>query len=213
MYLLDTARLGDWEPVIGHVLGPIQGELSKEERSILPPAREVFVPLELVQPSEVRVVILGQDPYPKPGQADGLAFSTRSDSLPSSLRNIQKEIARTFPDVAFTGKGCLAAWARQGILLINTTFTVVEGCPLSHKSLGWTRCVSAIIQHLETLQTPCVYLLFGKNAQRFAPPLTTNTVISTVHPSGQSCWRGFIGSNCFLEVNKSIKGEPIDWGF
>ena len=213
MYQLKTDQLGEWEPIIAPFLEPIQESLFKETGTIFPPASKVFAPLELVQPSVVRVIILGQDPYPRSGQADGLAFSTGANALPSSLRNMQKEIICTFPDAVFTGTGNLTPWCGQGVLLINTTFTVMDGKPLSHAKLGWSKCVDAIIEHIESLPQPCTYLLFGRHAQQFAPAQTMNTVVNAIHPSGQSCWRGFIGSNCFQEVSSSVTGKHIDWSF
>ena len=214
MYQLSLDDLGEWEEVINGNLPKVANFLKDQPLTqIYPHPTQVFKPLKLVQPDQVRVVMIAQDPYYSKGQANGLAFSTNAKKLPSSLLNMQKEIKRSYPESVFTGKGDLAAWADQGVLLINSSFTVREGQPLSHTRIGWRECVEDIIRHIESLSQTCVYLLLGRHAQAFAPQKSRNPIIKVVHPSGQSCWRGFIGSDCFVKVNSYLHDNPINWSF
>ena len=175
--------------------------------------------LELVAPEAVRVVILGQDPYHGPGQAEGLAFSVAPGvRLPPSLRNIFKELQRDLgaPPPA---DGSLVRWARQGVLLLNACLTVEDGKPASHAGRGWEALTDRLIAHVATQGPPKVFLLWGAHAQKKATLLTgeSHVVLLANHPSPLSATRApepFIGCGHFGAVNRwlTARGEaPIRW--
>lgn len=175
--------------------------------------------LELVAPEAVRVVILGQDPYHGPGQAEGLAFSVAPGvRLPPSLRNIFKELQRDLgtPPPA---DGSLVRWARQGVLLLNACLTVEDGQPASHAGRGWEALTDRLIAHVATQGPPKVFLLWGAHAQKKATLLTgeSHVVLLANHPSPLSATRApepFIGCGHFGAVNRwlTARGEaPIRW--
>ena len=191
-----------------------------ERRNVLPPMNNIFRIFDMCKPSQVRVVLLGQDPYPQSGVAHGLAFSVeKGHKIPSSLRNIQKEIQKSYPKCSMTGDGDLSNWAEQGVFLLNTVLTVNEGEAGSHcKIIGWEKFTDAIIKHLSDNYTGIVFLLFGRKAQAKASLIDSDEhcIIQTSHPSGLSCHRGFMGSECFKVTNSYLasKGLPqIDWAF
>jgi uracil-DNA glycosylase len=166
----------------------------------------VFRALELTAPSEVRVVIVGQDPYHGPGQAQGLAFSVRDgDKLPPSLRNMLQEVQ------ADTGqpsqcRGDLSAWARQGVLLLNTALTVEDGQPQSHANRGWEALTDALLAHVAAGALPVVFLLWGASAQKKRPLVERgpHRVLTANHPSPLSARRPpepFLGCRHFSQVN------------
>jgi uracil-DNA glycosylase len=166
----------------------------------------VFRALELTAPSEVRVVIVGQDPYHGPGQAQGLAFSVRDgDKLPPSLRNMLQEVQ------ADTGqpsqcRGDLSAWARQGVLLLNTALTVEDGQPQSHANRGWEALTDALLAHVAAGAFPVVFLLWGASAQKKRPLVERgpHRVLTANHPSPLSARRPpepFLGCRHFSQVN------------
>lgn len=181
--------------------------------AILPPAAEVFAALELVPPEAVRVVIVGQDPYPTPGHAHGLAFSYRGDGpLPRSLRNIFAEIeAETGRPASPSGSGDLTPWGRQGVLLLNTVLTVGAGAAGSHRGWGWERLTDAVLAHLASRSERIVFVLWGGVARRKAgllgPP---HAILEAGHPSPLSI-RHFRGCGHFTEVNHLVRGAPIAW--
>lgn len=174
--------------------------------------------LELLSPEEVRVVILGQDPYHGPGQAEGLAFSVAPGvRLPPSLRNIFKELQRDL-GVPFPADGSLVRWARQGVLLINASLTVEDGQAASHAGRGWEVLTDHLLVHVATLGRPLAFLLWGSHAQRKASLLGGGHVIFRAnHPSPLSALRPpepFIGCGHFGAVNAwlTARGEvPIAW--
>jgi len=184
------------------------------EVNVLPPETLRFAALAAVAPSDVRVVILGQDPYPTAGHGNGLAFSVNPDvqPLPRSLRNIFNEL-RDDLDVQGTS-GDLSHWAAQGILLLNTALSVREGQAGSHATLGWDRLAQEVLQ--EVSARPTAFVLWGKHAQglrKYIHP-GDHLMIETAHPSPLSARRGFIGSKPFSRVNDWLteRGEqPIDW--
>jgi uracil-DNA glycosylase len=166
----------------------------------------VFRALELTAPTEVRVVIVGQDPYHGPGQAQGLAFSVRDgDKLPPSLRNMLQEVQ------ADTGqpsqcRGDLSAWARQGVLLLNTALTVEDGQPQSHANRGWEALTDALLAHVAAGALPVVFLLWGASAQKKRPLVERgpHRVLTANHPSPLSARRPpepFLGCRHFSQVN------------
>ena len=179
----------------------------------LPGPDAIFRALELTPPEKVRVVILGQDPYPTPGHADGLAFSvTPKTALPRSLNNIFKEMQADLGASPATGD--LRDWARQGVLLLNTALTVPAGDAGGHARLGWSALTRQVLDALN--DTPRAFVLWGGHAQGFAPHLTHpgHLVLTSAHPSPLSARRGFFGSRPFSRVNDWLKAkgqQPIDW--
>jgi uracil-DNA glycosylase len=209
-----------WCPVFDDVatsLADIENRLDDESRRGIrhaPPRSEIFrafrVPLE-----SVRVVILGQDPYPTPGHAVGWSFSTRRDvrPLPRSLTNIYAE-RHTDLGIAPAEHGDLSSWVDQGVLLLNTTLTVREGEAGSHRSWPWKDVTGAALRALAKRGGPLVAVLWGRDAQWATPLLSGIDLIESAHPSPLSARRGFFGSRPFSRVNTQLVaqgGEPIDW--
>lgn len=187
-------------------------KLAADTRTILPPERLRFAALAHTQPGDTRVVILGQDPYPTKGHANGLAFSVNPDvALPRSLANIYREMETDLGQRPDTGD--LTHWATQGVLLLNTALSVPEGDAGGHAKLGWSRLTQQILAHLD--QTPRAFLLWGKHAQKLGAGLSDHHLkVETAHPSPLSARRGFFGSRPFSQVNDWLKHQghkPIDW--
>lgn len=192
--------------------------LQSEDRVILPPEAQRFAALELCPPDAVKVVILGQDPYPTPGHAHGLAFSAAADvrPLPRSLGNIYKELDDDIGGHPATGD--LHFWARQGVLLLNTALTVPAGKAGEHARLGWAGLTRQVLARLS--DRPRAFILWGKHAQGYAPWITApphggaHLVLCSAHPSPLSARRGFFGSRPFSTVNNwltSVDMTPINW--
>jgi len=165
----------------------------------------------------VRVLIVGQDPYPTPGHAVGLSFSVAPDvrPLPRSLDNIFKEYAT---DLGHPVPSCgdLSPWAEQGVMMLNRVLTVRSGTPASHRGKGWEAVTECAIRALVARSTPMVAVLWGRDAQTLKPMLTGAhcATIESVHPSPLSASRGFFGSRPFSRANEllaELGGEPIDW--
>ncbi|UWQ55508.1 uracil-DNA glycosylase [Leisingera caerulea] len=192
----------------------ITAALQEDPRDIQPPARQRFAALELTQPEATRVVILGQDPYPTPGHAHGLAFSAEPDvrPLPRSLSNIYKELEADLG--ASRPNGDLRGWARQGVLLLNTALSVPAGEANGHKHLGWHHLVHQVLEL--TSERPTAYILWGNAAQKLEKHIKPgdHLILKTAHPSPLSARRGFFGSRPFSKVNNwlAARGEAgIDW--
>lgn len=191
--------------------------LKKEyfSRTIYPPMNDIFNALKLTPYEKVKVVILGQDPYHEKGQAEGLCFSVpKGVKTPPSLVNIFKEIKddlnidNTSPE--------LSCWAKQGVLLLNTSLTVREGQANSHSGKGWEILTDAIIKKLNDRKQPIVFLLWGANARSKAAFITNKNhlVLSAAHPSPLSAYNGFFGCKHFSKANEFLVKngiEPIDW--
>ena len=183
---------------------------------VFPPREKIFRSLELTPIDSVKCVILGQDPYHDVGQAHGLAFSVNPGvKIPPSLANIYKELqdelGTYIPD-----NGFLEKWAKQGVLLLNTVLTVRAHEANSHKGKGWEKFTDAVISEVNKLDTPVVYMLWGKPAQSKKKLLDNprHLVLETVHPSPLSVYRGFWGCGPFAKCNEFLEanGEtPIDW--
>lgn len=207
------------KPYISELASFVQKERMLGKK-IYPPEELVFNALTQTPFTQVRVVILGQDPYHGPGQAHGLSFSVPDGQrLPPSLQNIFKELHADL-QVPAPPHGCLLKWAKQGVLLLNVTLTVAENEPLSHHNKGWERFTDAVIQKLALRKEPVIFLLWGKNAQDACsrvPELlqnTQHTILCAAHPSPFSAYRGFFGCAHFSKVNALLqsRGEPpIDW--
>jgi uracil-DNA glycosylase len=191
-------------------------ETERSAHQVFPPEADVFHALELNAPDDVRVLIVGQDPYHDVGQAHGLAFSVKSGTrLPPSLLNIYREL-ETDLGVPRAKSGNLESWARQGVLLLNTSLTVRAHEAASHKNKGWEKLTDAIIQAVSSQAQPVVFVLWGGHAHKKLPLIDSerHTVIQSVHPSPLSAHNGFFGSKPFSQVNAALEGAgqmPIDW--
>ena len=185
-----------------------------EGSDFLPGPAAIFRALQILPPDAVRVVILGQDPYPTPGHADGLAFSvTPETALPRSLSNIFNEMDSDLN--ARPANGDLSHWARQGVLLLNTSLSVPPGSAGAHARWGWDRLAAQAVTEAQR-HRPLAFILWGNHAQKALSGLTRpeDLVIATAHPSPLSARRGFFGSRPFSQVNDwlAARGEaPIDW--
>ena len=185
-------------------------------RKIYPPMEDIFNALRYTSYENARVVILGQDPYHGEGQAHGLCFSVKEGvPFPPSLKNIFKELEDSL-GIPSPASGELVGWAKQGVLLLNTTLTVREATPQSHKGKGWEILTDKIIELMNEKDKPVVFILWGGNA-RAKKSLITNKkhlVLECAHPSPLSAYAGFLGSNHFAMANQYLEsmGEaPIDW--
>jgi uracil-DNA glycosylase len=184
--------------------------------TIYPPARQIFHAFELCKFDATKVVILGQDPYHGPGQANGLCFSVNDGvRIPPSLINIFKEIQAELGKL-IPSSGNLERWAQQGVLLLNATLTVRAGKPGSHQKQGWETFTDAVIRIVAQQKTQVVFLLWGAYAQQKASLIDTqnNLVLQSAHPSPYSADRGFFGNNHFIKTNGYLGThglKPIDW--
>lgn len=200
-------------------MGTLQAFLRQEEAAghvVYPAANDVFNALTLTPFENVRVVIIGQDPYHGPGQAHGLSFSVRKGvRLPPSLKNIYKEIEREF-GVSMPTSGDLSGWAQQGVLLLNATLTVQAAQAGSHQRKGWEQFTDAVIRVINDHHEHVVFMLWGAYAQKKGAIIDRgkHLVLESVHPSPLSAHRGFIGNGHFGKANAYLKehGQPIiDW--
>ncbi len=192
----------------------------KEEYSkyvIYPPADDIFNALHLTPLSEVKVLILGQDPYHNEHQAHGLSFSVLPEQrvIPPSLQNIYQELADDL-GCSIPNNGYLEKWARQGVLLLNTVLTVRAHRANSHQGRGWEQFTDALIQAVNAQDRPIVFMLWGRPAQTKIPMLTNpnHLILRASHPSPFSAHRGFFGCRHFSKANTFLQEhgvEPIDW--
>ena len=202
------------KPYYSGLYKKIREEYSKQQ--IFPPADEIFTAFELTPLSEVKVVIIGQDPYHGEGQAHGLCFSVKPDiETPPSLVNIYKEL-NTDLGCYIPNNGYLTKWAKQGVLLLNTVLTVRAHQANSHRGIGWEEFTDAAIRILNEQDRPIVYLLWGKPAQAKKNMLNNpkHLILEASHPSPLSAYRGFFGCQHFSKTNEFLKEnglEPIDW--
>lgn len=180
------------------------------------PAGEAILRSFATPPRDVRVLIVGQDPYPTPGHPIGLSFAVAPDvrPLPRSLQNIYRELV---DDVGISRptNGDLTPWTRQGVMLLNRVLTVQAGEPGSHRGKGWEQFTETAIRGLvERIDEPLVAILWGRDAQSLAPLLEDIPVITSAHPSPMSADRGFFGSRPFSRANELLEelgGDPVDW--
>ncbi|GAA0772578.1 uracil-DNA glycosylase [Clostridium subterminale] len=185
-------------------------------RNIFPDMNNIFNALKLTSYEEVKVVILGQDPYHGAGQAHGLSFSVQPGvRIPPSLLNMYKELQNDL-GCYIPNNGYLVPWAKQGVLLLNTVLTVREGEANSHKNKGWENFTDKIISLLNEREKPIVFLLWGNNAKEKIKLINNpnHYILTTVHPSPLSATRGFMGCKHFSKTNdilKSLEQNEIDW--
>jgi uracil-DNA glycosylase len=188
----------------------------RQQATVFPPDAEVFAALHLTPIEQVKVLILGQDPYHDDGQAHGLCFSVRSGiAIPPSLLNIFKEL-RSDLGCKMPNNGYLTHWAEQGVLLLNTVLTVQAHQANSHQGKGWETFTDAVIAAVNAKTEPVVFVLWGANARKKLALIDTrrHTVIESPHPSPLSAHRGFFGSRPFSKINAALRkaGEAeIDW--
>ena len=188
----------------------------RERHVVFPPHDEVFAALHLTSFAATRVVILGQDPYHGSGQAHGLCFSVRRGvPIPPSLRNMHKELQQDL-GCPTPSHGNLEHWARQGVLLLNTTLTVREGEAASHHGRGWETFTDEVISAVDAKSSRVVFLLWGAASRKKKSLIDTDrhTVIESAHPSPLSAHNGFLGSRPFSRANQALREsgqEPIDW--
>ncbi|QIK56409.1 uracil-DNA glycosylase [Erysipelothrix sp. HDW6A] len=194
----------------------LQDTLKKRRltQSIYPCEDDVFKAFEYTPYSDVKVVIVGQDPYHQPGQAMGLSFSVPKDwPLPKSLINIFKELDDDL--CIHNTHGDLSSWAQQGVLLLNTILTVEDSKPLSHKNIGWETFTDRVLSELGKREKPIVFVLWGKKAQDKKQLIDKHHYfIESSHPSPLGAYRGFIGSHPFSKINDYLikTGQsPINW--
>ena len=217
------AERTDWNPVLRAELEkPYWPELQQfvaEERSrhtVYPAHDEVFAALHLTPYAAVRVVILGQDPYHGAGQAHGLCFSVRRGvAAPPSLVNIFKELEDDL-GIAVPAHGCLDAWARQGVLLLNATLTVRARQAASHQGKGWETFTDQVIRSVSDKPERVVFILWGASARkkRALIDASRHTIIESAHPSPLSAHNGFFGSRPFSRANEALVAagrDPVDW--
>lgn len=186
-------------------------------QTIYPDKHDIFNALKTTARKDIKVVILGQDPYHNPGQAHGMSFSVKPGiAPPPSLLNMYKEIEQEFGYKMPSDYGYLISWAEQGVLLLNTVLTVRENKPQSHKDCGWETFTDKIISLINEKEEPVVFLLWGSNAKSKKALITNprHLVLESVHPSPLSAYRGFLGCNHFKKANEFLAKNnipEIDW--
>lgn len=213
----------NWQPIVGDEFNkPYFTKLKdfvdseRETAEVFPPEDEVFNAFKSTPYEKVKVLLLGQDPYYRPGQAHGLCFSVKAGvPIPPSLRNMYKELADDI-GCKIPKHGCLVAWAKQGILMLNAVLTVRANEPNSHKNKGWEKFTDAVISILSALDKPIVFVLWGSYAQKKRKLIdaSSNTIIEGVHPSPLSAKAGFFGSRPYSAINRHLQAlgyEPINW--
>lgn len=211
--------LADVEPTV-HRMGEFLREETREGRPWLPASSNILRAFTIPFDS-IKVLIVGQDPYPTPGHPVGLSFCVAPDvrPLPKSLNNIYKELVSDL-NVPMPSNGDLTPWTKNGVMLLNRCLTVGVGQPNSHQGKGWEEVTEAAIRALNARADeqgnpkPLVAILWGRNAQSLAPLLTNAHIIASPHPSPLSASRGFFGSRPFSRANKALLqmgAEPVDW--
>lgn len=224
MNLRELADSGFIAPDWAAALAPVEGEIAalgqflNEERAaghqVLPAGDRILAAFQ--QPlADVRVLIVGQDPYPTPGHPIGLSFATAPDvrPIPRSLQNIYRELHDDL-GIAPAPHGDLSAWSAHGVMLLNRALTVRAGAPASHRGKGWERVTELAIQSLVARGGPLVAILWGNDARSLAPMLGEVPRIESPHPSPLSASRGFFGSRPFSRANAALEAQgaaPIDW--
>lgn len=217
-------KLGnDWDGILKNEFNQpyylkLREFLKKEyfSTTVYPPMNDIFNALKFTSYNDTRVVILGQDPYHGKGQAHGLCFSVKEGTPPPpSLKNIFKELNNEL-GIPAPKTGELIGWAQQGVLLLNTTLTVRESSPQSHRGYGWEKLTDKIIEIINQKEEPVVFMLWGANARAKKSLISNNQhfVLECAHPSPLSAFNGFFGCNHFIKANEflsSVNLPTIDW--
>lgn len=213
----------DWEPLLKDEFQKeyylklrefLKGEYRNE--TIYPPMTDIFNALHYTSYKDTKVVIIGQDPYHGPNQAQGLSFSVqRGVTIPPSLRNIYKELHADL-GVRIPEHGSLKDWAKSGVLLLNTVLTVRKKQPGSHRGKGWEQFTNKVIECVNAKEAPVVFILWGRHAQEKEAFITNkhHLIIKSAHPSPFSANRGFFGSRPFSRANQFLEQAgraPVDW--
>ena len=214
---------GEWEAALKNEFRqPYYRELYRTvrneymTRTIYPPAAELFNAFHLTPLEKVKVVILGQDPYHEEGQAHGLCFSVKPGiEIPPSLANIYQELQDDL-GCYIPNNGCLQKWADQGVLLLNSVLTVRAHAAFSHANIGWQTFTDHVLQIVDRLDSPVVYMLWGKPAREKKALLGNpkHLILEAPHPSPLSAYRGFFGCRHFSRANDYLQKnglEPVDW--
>lgn len=211
MVLEDELR----KPYFKHIIDFLEEE-KKQGKIIFPPEPEIFTAFELTPFADVKVVILGQDPYHNIGQAHGLSFSVRKGiRLPASLKNIFKELQNDL-NITLPSNGDLTAWARQGVLLLNAVLTVEKNKPNSHKNIGWEKFTDFVIQQISLQKKGVVFVLWGNQAMKKEKWIdgSRHYILKSPHPSPFSAYSGFFNSKPFSKINQLLIQEgksPVEW--
>lgn len=213
----------DWLPILNKQINTPSYQSLKaflvqdyQETTVYPEMHHIWQAFEWTPYNEVKVVILGQDPYHGPNQAHGLSFSVLPNvKIPPSLANIYKELQSDL-GIQPVHHGYLESWAKQGVLLLNTVLTVRKGQAHSHKGKGWEELTDAVIKKLSDREKPMVFILWGSPSikKRALIDETKHIVLTSVHPSPLSAYRGFFGSKPFSKTNEALikfGEEPINW--
>lgn len=195
----------------------LSGFLEKEYKynTVYPKKENIYNAFLLTPYSEVKIVIIGQDPYHGENQAHGLAFSVlKGQKIPPSLRNIYKELNRDL-NLPIPTHGNLESWAKNGVLLLNTVMTVIEGKPNSHKGKGWEVFTDDVIRYLNCREKPMVFFLWGADAQKKESLITNKNhlILKSVHPSPLSASRGFFGCGHFSKAREFLRKNDIEIDF
>ena len=204
------------QPYFRQILAHVRAE-RESGQAVYPPAADVFNAFKYTEFADVKVVILGQDPYHNEGQAHGLAFSVREGvAVPPSLVNIYKELADDIAGFSVPSHGCLTRWAEQGVLLLNTVLTVRAHRAHSHADLGWETFTDRVVAQINAGRENVVFMLWGSHAQKKGAMIdrSRHLVLSAPHPSPLSAYRGFFGCRHFSRANAYLAAHgitPIDW--
>lgn len=204
------------QPYFRQILTHVRAE-RESGQTVYPPAADVFNAFKYTEFADVKVVILGQDPYHNEGQAHGLAFSVREGvAVPPSLVNIYKELADDIAGFSVPPHGCLTRWAEQGVLLLNTVLTVRAHRAHSHADLGWETFTDRVVAQINAGRENVVFMLWGSHAQKKGAMIDRgrHLVLSAPHPSPLSAYRGFFGCRHFSRANAYLAAHgitPIDW--
>lgn len=207
----------DWDKVLkiiydGEYFRPLLLRVQNEYKNkvIFPPKHEVFNAFRLTPFANVKVVIVGQDPYHGVGEAHGLSFSVRDGvKLPPSLKNIYKELCDDLA-VPIRTSGDLSSWARQGVLMLNSTLTVEKDNANSHRNIGWQQFTDDVIRLIDNNKKDVVFILWGNYARSKKALIKNNYIIESAHPSPFSAYNGFFGSKPFSKCNNYLKSKGLD---
>ena len=202
-----------WQTALPNLQGKISDVIGGLGKSLMNPVQDLVLRAFKLAPSDVKVVIVGQDPYPNPDHACGLAFSVPKGvkKLPPTLINIRKELVSDL-GLRISETGDLSVWGDRGVMLLNRSLTTVPGQSLAHISKGWESVTNEVISYLAT--KPVIFLLWGKRAAELSPIIPLEQQICGVHPSPLSAYRGFFGSKPFSAVNLKLAElgkQTIDW--